>query len=293
MGQDETFPTPVLVTGATSLVGGFLLARLAAEGVDAAALSRRPPTKRPDGGEGQWIEADLSWPDVAACLPFARTVFSLSPIWCLPQALAALKGRGMSRLVAFSSTSRFTKADSPEASERETAEKLADGEEATIAFCQANDVAWTILRPTLIYAEGRDGNVSRLAGLIRKLGVLPLSGAGAGLRQPVHADDLAVGAIAAARSSAARNRAYDLTGAETLTYRVMAERVFEGLGRTPRIVSLPPALWSLGLKLAAPLLPGATAAMGARMEADLVFESAEAVRDFGWAPRAFHPDFRP
>jgi hypothetical protein len=37
-------------------------------------------------------------------------------------------------------------------------------------------VAWTILRPTLIYVEGRDANVSRLAGLIRRFKVLPLSG---------------------------------------------------------------------------------------------------------------------
>lgn len=292
MAATSTIETPTLVLGATSLIGGFMLARLEAEGIDAAALSRRPPAKDQDGGDPRWIEADLEWPDLQACLPFARTVFSLSPIWRLPQALPGLKARGMSRLIAFSSTSRFTKSASPEASERAVAEQLADGEARTIAFCQANDVAWTILRPTLIYAEGRDGNVSRLAALIRKLGVLPLSGAGAGLRQPVHAEDLAAAAIAAARSTAARNRAYDLTGAETLTYRAMAGRVFEGLGRTPRIVSLPPALWSLGLKVAAPLLPGATAAMGARMEADLVFDSSDAVRDFAWAPRAFHPDFR-
>ena len=157
--------SPVLVTGATSLVGGFLLARLAADGCDAAALSRRPPPNEP-----RWIEADLSWPDLEAALPFAHTVFALSPIWSLPQALHALKARGMTRLVAFSSTSRFTKEHSPDADERETARNLADGEALTIGFCEANDVAWTILRPTLIYAEGRDGNVSRLAGLIRKLG---------------------------------------------------------------------------------------------------------------------------
>jgi nucleoside-diphosphate-sugar epimerase len=279
--------SPVLITGATSLVGGFLLARLAATGCDAAALSRRPPPDDP-----RWIEADLAWPDLEAALPFARTVFALSPIWTLPQALEALKARGMTRLVAFSSTSRFTKADSPDEGERKVARELADGEALTIAFCEANGVAWTILRPTMIYAEGRDGNVSRLASLIGKLGFLPLSGPGAGLRQPVHADDLAAAAIAAAHSAAARDRAYDLSGAETLTYRVMAERVFEGVGRKPVIVSLPPALWALGLKLAAPFLPGATAAMGARMDSDLTFDNSDAVRDFGWAPRAFRPMFR-
>ncbi len=34
-----------------------------------------------------------------------------------------------------------------------------------IATCERYNVGWTILRPTLIYAEGRDGNVSRLARL--------------------------------------------------------------------------------------------------------------------------------
>jgi nucleoside-diphosphate-sugar epimerase len=287
MVETAKIESPVLITGATSLVGGFLLARLAATGCDAAALSRRPPPDDP-----RWIEADLAWPDLEAALPFARTVFALSPIWTLPQALEALKARGMTRLVAFSSTSRFTKADSPDEGERKVARELADGEALTIAFCEANDVAWTILRPTMIYAEGRDGNVSRLASLIGKLGFLPLSGPGAGLRQPVHADDLAAAAIAAAHAAVTRDRAYDLSGAETLTYRVMAERVFEGLGRKPAIVSLPPALWALGLKLAAPFLPGATAAMGARMDSDLTFDNSDAVRDFGWAPRAFRPVFR-
>jgi nucleoside-diphosphate-sugar epimerase len=76
------------------------------------------------------------------------------------------------------------------------AASLAEAEAEVERFCAEPGVAWTILRPTLIYDEGRDGNVSRLAGLIRRFGVLPLSGEGEGLRQPVHAEDLAVGACA-------------------------------------------------------------------------------------------------
>jgi nucleoside-diphosphate-sugar epimerase len=108
----------------------------------------------------------------------------------------------------------------------------------------------------------------------------------------VHADDLAGAAIAAAGRVAAHNKAYDLPGGETLTYRQMAERVFEGLGRRPAIVSAPEALWKLAFALARPLLPGATAQMGARMSEDLAFDGAPAARDFGWKPRGFHPDFK-
>ena len=71
----------------------------------------------------------------------------------------------------------------------------------------------------------------------------------------------------------------------------MAERIFLGLGRRPRVLAVPPGLWRTGLRLCAPLLPGATTAMGARMGADLTFDGDPARRDFGWAPRAFHPRF--
>ncbi|MBU4436181.1 MAG: SDR family oxidoreductase [Alphaproteobacteria bacterium] len=286
MQPENPLKSPVLVLGATSLIGGHLLERLRAAGVDPVAISRRPPAI--DAG---WLDADLSDPNLAEALAPVATVFSLSPIWLLPAALPALKANGMTRLVAFSSTSRFTKRDSAVAEERAVAARLAEAEADVEGFCLDQGVAWTLLRPTLIYDEGRDGNVSRLAGLIRRFGMLPLSGDGQGLRQPVHAQDLALGALAAATAPAAENRAYDLVGGETLTYRAMATRVFEGLGRRPVVVCLPPALFALMLKVAAPWLPGATAAMGARMEQDLTFDSGDARRDFGWSPRDFHPRF--
>ena len=280
-------PTPtVLILGATSLIGGYLARDLAEAGTGFTQLGRHPAPL--DRG---WLQADLTDPDLAARLPPARLVYSLSPIWLLPDALPALRAAGMKRLVAFSSTSVFTKAASPEASERVIANRLAEAEAAVIAFCGANGVAWTILRPTLIYDEGRDGNVSRLAALIRRFGVLPVSGRGDGLRQPVHARDLALGALAAAAAKPAWNRAYDLPGGETLTYREMAGRVFDSLNKPRFIVSLPPWLWRLAFAVAQPLLPGATAAMGTRMAADLTFDGGPARRDFGWAPRAFRPRF--
>jgi nucleoside-diphosphate-sugar epimerase len=286
MSDASALKTPVLVLGATSLIGRFALPRLQALGVEFHALSRTAPS------ETGWVRADLSDPGLADRLPECRTVLSLSPVWHLPQALPALKAKGMQRLVAFSSTSVSAKAASPDAYEQEVVKRLSDGEEAVRKFCEANDVAWTILRPTLIYAEGQDQNVSRLARLIGRLGFLPLAGKGEGLRQPVHADDLAAAAIAAAASPAAENRAYDLPGGETLTYRQMAGWVFEGMGRRPAILPLPEGLWRLAFALARPFLPGATAQMGARMSEDLTFSGSAAAADFGWNPRPFRPDFR-
>ena len=96
---------------------------------------------------------------------------------------------------------------------------------------------------------------------------------------------------AAAHAQAATNRAYDLVGGETVSYRVMVDRVFEGLGKTPRSLPMPTWLFGLITRLAKPFYPGATTAMGTRMGQDLTFDSSDAARDFGWSPRRFHPRF--
>jgi uncharacterized protein YbjT (DUF2867 family) len=143
----------------------------------------------------------------------------------------------------------------------------------------------------VIYAEGRDRSITRLANLVRRFHMLPLAGDAHGKRQPVHADDLAAGAIAAAASPATNNRAYDLPGGETLSYHSMVERIFEGLGRRPRVISIPPPLWRAGLSLASILMSGVTTEMGSRMTEDLVFDAGPAERDFAWRPRGFRPRF--
>jgi nucleoside-diphosphate-sugar epimerase len=237
------------------------------------------------------VVGDVLAPPSLAAIGAARAVFSLSPIWLLTDpALAALYALGMRRLVAFSSTSRFTKSASASDAERATAAALAEGEGRVEAFCRAHGVGYTLLRPTLIYAEGQDGNVSRLAGVIRRAGVFPLPGAGKGLRQPVHADDLAAAALEA-MARPATDRAYDVPGGETLTYRVMVERIFEGLGRRPLILPVPLPLARLGYALARPWLPRSPPGMIDRVVEDLVFDPGPAQRDLGWSPRRFRPQF--
>lgn len=285
----ERLREPVLVLGPTSLVGRHVLPRLRDARAVVAAVSRTPPEFQDDGV--RWVRRDLAEPRTAP-LPFAATVLSLSPIWLLPKLLPELQAAGMRRLLAFSSTSVATKGRSPVAAERRVAQSLAEAEAAVQRFCDEHGIAWTILRPTLIYDEGRDGNVSRIARLVDRLKVMPLYGRGRGLRQPVHAEDVAWAAIAAAASPATVGRCYDLPGGETISYREMVERIFLGLDRAPRIVPAPPLLWRLAFALGKRWLPGANAAMGQRMSQNLVFDGGPAARDFGWAPRGFRPVFQ-
>jgi nucleoside-diphosphate-sugar epimerase len=152
-------------------------------------------------------------------------------------------------------------------------------------ICEQRNLEWTALRPTLVYREGRDGNITQLARLIKRYGFMPVVGSAQGLRQPVHAEDVAAAAVAAAKQPAAANKIYVLSGSETITYREMVGRIFDGLHKRRRIVPLPLSLWKAAFSVARPLFPEANVAWGTRMQTDLAFDASEAVRDLGWRPR--------
>ncbi len=277
----------LLVVGARSLIGRRMREAVADWPGEVRFTSRRPLS-------GQSLIFDLDHPETfEPGMDFSHVVMC-SPIWLASEAvLTRLVELGMTRLVAFSSTSRLTKGESSEAAEREVVAQLAKGETAIADVCAANGVAYTILRPTLIYDEGQDENVSQIASLIRKLGFFPVCGQASGLRQPVHARELARAAIQALPAEAAFNQAYNLSGGEALTYREMVERIFRGMGRKPLIVPLPLEVWRLALGALDWLRPNKTLKrnvnMAARMNVDLWFDHAAATHDFGYQPGPFAP----
>jgi nucleoside-diphosphate-sugar epimerase len=125
----------------------------------------------------------------------------------------------------------------------------------------------------LIYGSGEDANVSAAARFIARFGFFPLAWNAQGLRQPVHADDLAAAALAALDRPQSIGKFYALPGGETLAYRAMIERIFEALGRRPRFVRIP------GL--------AAVSDLAKRMARDQAFDIGPAARDLGYAPRRF------
>jgi nucleoside-diphosphate-sugar epimerase len=300
----------VIVTGATGLIGPYLLRRLAEGGLSVQAISRRPHgrTDASRGGnatagphqlepvtappELTWTVVDLAAapadPAVTVMRPAAALVHA-APIWLLPAWLPTLADLGVRRVVAFSSTSRFTKEHSSSAAERALARRLADAEAAVEATAGALGMRWTLLRPSLIYGGGRDRNVSEIARFVARWGFFPVAGEGRGRRQPVHAADLAAAAASVLDTPATFDRAYDVPGGETLTYAEMVTRIARGLGRTPRLLHLPLPLLRAAAG-AARLLPRwrhVTSGMADRMNEDLVFDPAPARHDFGYDPRPF------
>ena len=142
-----------------------------------------------------------------------------------------------------------------------------------------------------IYGSGRDATLSRIAALARRHGRFLLPRNANGLRQPVHVGDLADAAFAASQSVAARGRAYDLPGGETLPYRAMVGRVLECLEPPAKLLEWPMPMFRLALRAARSrgIARDLSEAAVRRMREDMVFDAEPARRDFGYAPRGFAP----
>jgi nucleoside-diphosphate-sugar epimerase len=278
-----------LVIGATGIVGSLIVEKLAQMGERPYALSRRPQNSR-DGIT--WIEGDLDRPD-SLSLPSCDVIYSTVHPALLSKVLRGLDLPHTRRIVFFTSTSILTKLNSDDIAERAHVRKLADGEYRLQTICEELKIGWTVLRPTLIYAEEKDANLTRVANFIRRFGFFPLAGSGNGRRQPVSAQDLALGAVLAASMQQTSNRTYAVPGAEIVSYREMIGRVFDSLGRRRLILPVPQLVWRLGYKALQRFFPGTNANMGSRMSKDMVFDGSLAARDFGWNPRPFRPKFAP
>jgi nucleoside-diphosphate-sugar epimerase len=286
------FPTaphlPVGVIGGTSLVGRFLIPRLLSRGHVVVACSRTAPLSPVASVSGPaWVRPGAPLPGGIGRVP---VWIALAPIWATVDLLDWLESVGVEQLVALSSTSLVTKHGSSDPAERRLAAQLAFAEEAVHAWADRRGVSTTVLRPTMIYDGVNDGNVSAIAAWVQRWGWLPLCGPAHGLRQPVHADDVAAASVTAAFHPDPR-RLYPLSGGEKLTFRQLVERTCRSHGLTPRTVQLPAWAWRLliGSAHRLGLARNVSAAMGTRMNQDLVFDHADAMADLGFRPRHFVP----
>ena len=286
-------PPRIIVTGATSIIGQFLLPKLANAGYDVHAISRNDGRSLVTSERNIfWHSSDISRPEQLPRLSAAALVH-LAPLWLLPPLLPVLDAFQVKRVLGFGSTSVFSKAESVNPDERRLSMRLAQAEEAINRLCATFVINWTVFRPTLVYDCSRDKNITRIASLIQRFGFFPLLGEGRGLRQPVHADDLATACILALWRSETFNRAYNLSGGETLSYRNMVAKIFTALGKPARFVAVPEWIFRTAIQLVR-LLPsrrGLHPEMATRMNVDLCFNHAEATRDFDFSPRLFLPQW--
>lgn len=268
----------VVVFGASGQIGCFLLPRLIADAASVRAISRHPRDRR---AGVTWLRGSL--PDAVPALTATDALISLGPLDAFATWLERTPLAGAPRVVATSSMSAVSKTASPEAGERALAARLRDAEQRLAARCDALGAAWTVLRPTLIYGAGMDRSLTPLARRAQRWRVFPLP-AGSGLRQPVHAEDVALAVLAALDRPQSAGQVIPLGGGERLTAAAMFARVRAALP----VATLPLPIPRAALRIAARLRPHLRGPL-ARLDRDLIADNAAAERLLGLVPRAFAP----
>lgn len=286
-GSDQTLDLPtVLLTGASSQVGIFAIPRLLAAGFRVLAVSRKGrPQAFPEFEKVQW----LNEADAMHAARNSQYLLSAGPMELAQKFLAT--DQKYSSVCVFSSSSVETKQQSANSEERTQMRDMLRLESALHAASQNMGFKLVILRPTLIYGCGLDSNISRLANWIRRFGFLPVNGRAAGLRQPVHADDLASVAIEALLSEQTLPVVLSVSGGDSISYSDMVARIFVALEKPVRLLRLPEWLFVMLVKAAG--IFGSTAGVNSEMikrqRLDLVFDDRQARQLLDYKPRPFAP----
>jgi NADH dehydrogenase len=231
----------ILLTGATGNLGSALLRRLTTSGARVRCLVRDPRRLGPERVRVQIALGDLSEPasfrnalrgvDTVVHLAAAirdqqrASIEELNAVATL-RLLRAAERSGVERFVFFSALganlhgrARFFRA---KALAEETVEQSA--------------LATTIFAPSIVYSA-RDPWI-RLLERMSLLPLMPISGSGRALYQPIWSDDAAAAVMAALERPNGRDR-YDLAGPETLSYDDMARETLRALRRRRRLVHVP------------------------------------------------------
>jgi len=286
-GTDQTVnPHKVLLTGASSQIGVFAIPRLIDAGFHVVALSRKgKPEGYPVYDQVEWLSEAESVKASESC----QYLLSTGPMQLARKFLAT--GEQFQSAVVFSSSSVETKLDSDDPVEREQIREILAQESELQFIAKERGLKLVIFRPTLIYGCGLDTNISRLAEWIRRFGILPINGKAAGLRQPVHADDLAEAAKSALLSKRDLPPVMHLCGGDTLSYFEMVSRIFPAVGKPTRILRLSQWLFVMFVKLAKIFVSGGSVneEMVRRQQFDLVFDDSQARELLDYDPRPFVP----
>ncbi|UCF05260.1 MAG: NAD(P)H-binding protein [bacterium] len=205
-----------------------------------------------------------------------ETVIHLSSIFHTGAVLAGCVR--MKRLIAVSSTGVFSRhrsnAGAITAVEREI---------------ENSAIAYTILRPTMIYGAPDDRNISRLIGLVHRHSLIPLPASGRSVFQPVHVTDLASCIAAALGSPESIGKSYNVPGGSAHTLREMVTIVAGLLGRRVRVVPVPYWTALIALRLAKAIRPGLRldTEQIERLREDKSFDYTDAARELSYTPMTF------
>lgn len=245
----------ILLTGATGVVGSALLRRLTAAGQPVRCLVRDPRRLRDQRVRVQIALGDLADPpSFRHALRGVTTVVHLgASIRDQPSAsieeLNAVATWRMVRAAERAGVERFVFSSALAASTFNRTRFLRAKALAERAV-QESQLPTTVLAPSIAYSPG-DPWMTLLNRLALLLPVMPISGSGRAVYQPIWADDVADCVMAVLSGSPGSDRArHELAGPDALSYRDIVELALRSFGRRRPIVRVPLPLVRRSLRVA-------------------------------------------
>jgi uncharacterized protein YbjT (DUF2867 family) len=252
----------LLLTGATGLVGSTLLRRLLAEGTEVRCLVRDPRRLGAQRVRVQIALGDLTDPpSFRNALRGVHTVVHLAAsirdqprgsieelngiaTWRMVE---AAERQGVERFVFFSALGASTHHRTRLLRAKALAEQAV----------RSADVSSLVFAPSIVYAPG-DPWLTLLERMAL-LPMLPISGSGRAVFQPIWAEDVAACILAALQVSEGRSgsehagerghRRYELAGPETLSHTEIVRTLLRSRSRARPLVRVPTPVVSRALRL--------------------------------------------
>lgn len=210
----------------------------------------------------------------------ADTVVNIANIHYSPEIVRIGRECGVNRFVLIHTTGIYSKYKSASQSYIEV-EKLLE------PFMQECNI--TILRPTMIFGDLCDHNISKFIRFVDRFPILPIVAGGGSLIQPVNARDLAKGILLALAEEKSKGKAYDLSGEQAITVRQLYRMIETFLGKEKPIVGLPMWMCVMGARMLKLISLGRLDLIEKvlRMGEDRAYSHDSATKDFGYAPETF------
>jgi uncharacterized protein YbjT (DUF2867 family) len=245
----------LLLTGATGLVGSALLRRLVADGQQVRCLVRDPRRLGP-----QRVRVQIALGDLADPPSFRNAMRGVDTVVHLAastrdqprgsiEELAAIATWRMVEAAQRAGVERFVFFSVLGASEHHRC-RLFRAKALAEQAVRESGMSTSILAPSLVYAPG-----DRRLTLVERVGLLPVvpvSGRGKAVCQPIWAEDVADCAMTVLRgdraSDGASSERYELGGPETFSYDDVIHAVLSAGGRERPLLHVPTPLVSRALR---------------------------------------------
>lgn len=281
----------LLVTGITGHSGGYFLQELVAHSYktpircivrstsDTAALDK-------SGLNIEKVYGDLNDPDfINYCMQDVEVVVHIYNIHHSVHMVQAAIENKVKRIILVHTTGIYSKFKNASQAYKDIEKKIAAVKEEDTSKLQV-----VILRPTMIYGDLCDRNMSKFIKLLDRFKIIPVIDQGRSLIQPVNARDLGKAFYEVLMApERLREKSYILSGEKPLELREAFEMICKELKRKPLFVnvSLNAGIFGAGVLKILSLGKLDFVERVQRMGEDRSYSHATAFRDFGYRPMTF------